>query len=302
MWFRPTPHLSKSRVARKSASVIRRSPLVESLEERRLMSAPPSVSVSDLTITEGNDGVRTALVTVSLSAASNKSIAVNFRTENGTATAGSDYQSANGSVTFVRGETRKAISIPVYGDRAVEPNETFFVRLLSTSWGKIGDNLGVVTILDDEPRISISDASTLEGCGCFGTTPLTFTVSMSAAYDQAVTVNYTTVDGTATVADGDYTGASGMLTFAPGETTKTITIAVLGDTVVETDELLFVDLGGSSLAGSIMKGRGAGWILDDDASPPPPPVDPGPDPTCTPDNPYYPHCDCTPDNVNYPNC
>jgi hypothetical protein len=302
MWFRPTPHLSKSRVACKSAPVIRRLPLVESLEVRRLMSAPPSVSVGDLTITEGNDGIRTALVTVSLSGASQKSVAVNFRTEGGTAAAGSDYQSATGSVTFARGETRKVISIPVYGDRAVEPNETFFVRLLSASWGKIGDNLGVVTILDDEPRIVISDASTLEGCGCFGTTPLTFTVSMSSAYDQAVTVNYTTVDSTATVADGDYAGASGMLTFAPGETTKTITIDVLGDKVVESNEVFFVDLGGSSLAGSITNGRGTGWILDDDASPPPPPVDPGPDPTCTPDNPYYPHCDCTPDNVNYPNC
>jgi hypothetical protein len=300
MWFSSIPRVSKPRVAREPVPVVRRSPLIESLEERRLMSAPPSVSVSDLTIAEGNSGTRTALVTVSLSGASQKSVAVNFRTENGTAVAGSDYQSVAGSVTFARGETRKTIAVPIYGDRLVEANETFSVRLLSTSWGRIGDNLGVVTIIDDEPRIFISDASALEGCGCFGTTPLTFTVSMSTPYDQAVSVNYTTVDGTATVADGDYAGATGTLTFAPGETTKTITVNVLGDIVPESDELFFVDLSGSSLAGNIVNARGTGWIFDDDTSPPPP-VDPT-DPTCTPDNPYYPHCDCTPDNVNYPNC
>jgi hypothetical protein len=291
---------STSRVSRSSAPASCRSTIVEPLEERRLMSAPPAISVADMTVTEGNAGVRTALVAVSLSAASNKSITLNFRTENGTATAGSDFQSVAGTLTFARGQTQKTIAVPVFGDRSVEADETFGVRLLGTSWGKIADNLGGVTILDDEPRITISDASTLEGCGCFGTTPLTFTVSMSSAYDEAVTVNYTTVDATATVADGDYAAASGTLTFAPGETTKTITIDVLGDKAVETDELFFVDLT-SSLAGSLAKGRGAGWILDDDATPPPP-VDPGSDPTCTPDNPYYPHCDCTPDNVNYPNC
>ena len=291
MWFRSTPRLSESRVVRHSAPLSRRPAAIEPLEQRQLMSAAPSISVGDLTIAEGNDGTRTALVTVSLSAASHKAINVNFRTENGTATAGSDYQAVAGTLTFARGERQKTIAVPVYGDRAVEANETFSVRLLSTSRGKIADGLGVVTIRDDEPRISISDASTLEGCGCFGTTPLTFSVSMSMAYDQAVTVTYATLDGSATVADSDYTAASGTLTFAPGETSKTITIDVLGDKTVESDELFYVDLT-SSLAGSIARGRGAGWILDDDGTPPEDPGDPGDPPPgeCTPDHPNYPLC------------
>jgi hypothetical protein len=253
------------------------------------MSAAPSVSVGDLTVTEGHDGVRTALVTVSLSAASHKLVSVRYRTENGTATAGSDYQSVAGTVTFARGETRKTIAVPVFGDRAIEPAETAFVRLLSTSRGRIADGLGVLTLLDDEPRVFISDASTPEGCGCFGTTPLTFTVSLSTAYDEAVIVNYATADVTATVADGDYAAASGTLTFAPGETLKTITVDVLGDVMVEGDELFLVNLT-SSLAGSLADGQAAGWIFDDDAAvPPEDPTDPT-DPECTPDHPNYPLC------------
>src|SRR6185295_8989306 len=103
-----------------------------------------------------------------------------------------DYQSSTGTLTFARGETRKTVSVPVIGDRLVEANENFLVRLTSTTRGQFSDGLGVVTIQDDEPRIRISDVSALEGCGCFGTTPFTFTVSMSAAYDQAVTVTYAT--------------------------------------------------------------------------------------------------------------
>jgi hypothetical protein len=285
MWFHSMHRPSKPRVARNSAPAFSRLSAIEPLEQRRLMSAAPSVSVGDLTLTEGNEGLRTALVTVSLSAASNKSVAVNFRTENGTAVAGSDFQSAAGTVTFAPGQTSRTVAVPIIGDRSVEPNETFFVRLLSTSRGKIADGLGVVTIVDDEPRVRISDASVLEGCGCFGTTPLTFTVSLSIAYDQAVSVNYATADSTATIADGDYNATSGTLTFAPGETSKTITIDVLGDHVAEPDELFFIDLT-SSLAGSVADGRGAGWVLDDDSTPP---EDPG-DPECTPDHPYYPNC------------
>jgi hypothetical protein len=111
-------------------------------------------------------------------------------------------------------------------------------------------------------------------------------VSLSAAYDQAVTVNYATADGTATTADHDYVASSGTLTFAPGETAKTLTIAVIGDTMIEPDETFFVDLGGASTNALVINGLGLGTIDDDDL-----PVQPGdPGGQCTPDNPYYPNC------------
>jgi chitinase len=284
MWFHSLRR-SPAPVCTPVESFSRSAAAVELLEQRRLMSAAPSVSVGDLTVTEGSGGTRTALVDVSLSAASNKAVAVSFRTENGSALAGADYQAVSGTLTFAPGQTRKTVAVLVFGDRTVEANETFAVRLLSTSRGKIADAFGTVTVVDDEPRVSISDVYEMEGCGCGGvTTSLVFTVSLETAYDQPVSVNYATADNTATAASGDYRATSGALTFAPGETTKTIAVEVFGDTAVEFEETFFVGLGGLSPAGSIVDGQATGWIGDDDGA-----VPPG-DPYCTPDHPYYPNC------------
>ena len=78
------------------------------------------------------------------------------------------------------------------------------------------------------------------------TTLFTFTVTLSAAYDQAVTMSYRTVNGTATTGDNDYVAKTGTLTFAPGETTKTITIEVKGDSKKEANETFYLDLFGTS--------------------------------------------------------
>ena len=93
---------------------------------------------------------------------------------------------------------------------------------------------------------------------------LVFTVTLSSASTETVTVNFATANGTATTADHDYQGASGTLTFAPGETTKTITILVYGDKKKESNETFFVDLFGNSGNSVIAKKRGIGTILDDD--------------------------------------
>jgi len=101
----------------------------------------------------------------------------------------------------------------VTGDRLPEPNKTFFVNLSNLNYGIIADGQGVGNIVDDEPRISISDVTKREGRK--NTTLFTFTVTLSAAYDQAVTMSYRTVDGTATTSDSDYVAKTGTLTFAP---------------------------------------------------------------------------------------
>src|SRR5439155_21141461 len=112
------------------------------------------------------------------------------------ATGGSDYTAVSGKLTFAKNEISKTILVPVRGDRVVESDEYFSVQLSNPTKGaSIGNGTGVVTIMDNEPRIWINDASALEGHS--GTTAFTFTVSLSAAYDQAVTVNYATADGTA---------------------------------------------------------------------------------------------------------
>jgi hypothetical protein len=83
------------------------------------------------------------------------------------------------------------------------------------------------------PRISISDAT--KKMGLSNQKPI-FTVPLSVPYDQPATMSFSTVNGTATTGGNDYVAKSGTLTFASGETTKTITIAVRGDSRRESDE------------------------------------------------------------------
>jgi probable HAF family extracellular repeat protein len=223
----------------------------------------PLVSIGDVTVTEGNTGTRTAAFTVTLSAASSQPVTVDYATANGTATAGSDYQSASGKLTFASGETSKTINVLVIGDRLPEPNETFVVNLDRPTNAVIADGQGVCTILDDEPRISISDVSKKEG-NKGQTTSFTFTVTLSAAYDQPVTMSFETTDGTAKTSDQDYVAQTGALTFKPGETSKTITIIVNGDGKKEANEYFYLDLFGNSGNSLFTKSRGTGTILNDD--------------------------------------
>jgi hypothetical protein len=89
-------------------------------------------------------------------------------------------------------------------------------------------------------------------------------VTLSAACDQPVTVSYRTTDGTATTGDQDYVGRAGTLTFAPGETTKTITIEVKGDGKKESNETFYLDLFGGTGNSLFARNRGVGTILNDD--------------------------------------
>jgi hypothetical protein len=223
----------------------------------------PTVSVNDVTITEGNTGTRAATFTATLSAASSQPVTVAYATANGTATAGSDYLAASGTLTFAPGETSKTITVLVKGDRLPEPNETFVVNLSSPTNATIADGQGVGTIVDDEPRISIGDVSKKEGKKGQATS-FTFTVTLSAAYDQPVTMSFRTADGTAKTSDNDYVAKTGTLTFAPGQTTKTITIIVNGDSKKESNEYFYLDLFGNSGNSLFTKKHGLGTILNDD--------------------------------------
>src|SRR5262249_14679074 len=127
--------------------------------------------------------------------------------------------------------TSQPIAVPVPGDRLGENDESFFVNLDSPTVATIGDGQGVGTILDDEPRITIPDMSGTEGNT--GATNFVFTVSLSAGYDQTVTVHYSTANGAAT-AGSDYTTTSGTVTFLAGQTSHTVTVAVTGDRVPES--------------------------------------------------------------------
>jgi hypothetical protein len=223
---------------------------------------PPSITISDATVIEGNTGTQAANFTVSLSAASSQTVTVAYSTANGSASAGSDYQAASYTLTFAPGETSKPITILVNGDRLGEPNESFFVTLSAPANATIAGGQGLGTIVDDEPRMSISDVTRAEGKKD-QTTLFTFTVTLSAAYDEPVTLSFRTANGTAT-SNNDYVAKTGTLTFAPGETTKTLTIEVKGDNRREVNEYFYLDLFGNSGNSLFSRNRGLGTILNDD--------------------------------------
>src|SRR5262249_12671203 len=127
----------------------------------------------------------------------------------------------------------------------------------------IANGQGVGSIVDDEPRSSISDVTKYESKKGQNTL-FTFTVTLSAAYDHAVTMSFRTVGGTAKTSDVDYVARTGTLTFAPGETTKTITIEGKGDSKKEADEYFYLDLFGLSSNALFTRNRGIGTILNDD--------------------------------------
>ncbi len=213
-------------------------------------------------VVEGNSGTKAMTFTVTLSAPSDAPVTVDFATADGSATTASgDYQAKTDTLTFGIGQTSKTITVLVNGDRLGEYDEYFYVNLTGATGALISNGTGYGTIQDDEPRLSINSVSLKEGQS--GTSLMTFTVTLSAAYDQTVTVNYATHDSSAT-AGSDYVAASGTLTFAPGQTTKTFTVSIKGDKQKEANESFYVLLSGASSNALIYNAYGWGTILNDD--------------------------------------
>jgi hypothetical protein len=117
----------------------------------------PAISINNVTVTEGNSGTVSAAFTATLSTASAQTVTVNYATANGTASAGSDYVAASGTLTFTAGTTSQPIAVMVNGDVAVEANETFLVNLSSAANATIADNQGQGTINnDDAPPVNLA--------------------------------------------------------------------------------------------------------------------------------------------------
>ncbi|WP_349779572.1 putative Ig domain-containing protein [Xanthomonas sp. WHRI 7065] len=224
----------------------------------------PTLSINNVSVNEGNAGTTNATFTVSLSQpAGTGGVSFDIATADGTATAGVDYVASSlTGQTIPAGSSSATFTVLVNGDTLSEPNETFFVNVSNVTGASVGDGQGQGTIVNDDalPALSIDDVSVNEGNS--GTTTATFTVSLSAASGQTVSVNYITADGTAT-AGSDYAARSGTLTFAPGVTAQGVAITVNGDTAVEPNETFSVGLSGASNA-SIARATGTGTIVNDD--------------------------------------
>ncbi|MCZ2340934.1 MAG: hypothetical protein LC104_03960 [Bacteroidales bacterium] len=232
----------------------------------------PTISISDVTVTEGDGGTQMATFTVSLSGASGKTVTVNYATADGGAESGSDYTTTNGTLSFNAGVTSMQIQVPVLGDLVYEPNESFFVNLSNAVNGSIADTQGVGTIVNNDavPNVSVTPTSRTVAEGNSGTTSVSFDIVLDRPSSTPITVTYTLVDGTATAADGDYAPQTGSVTFGVNETSKTVTLQVNGDTQFEGNEDFYFRVTGvTSGMATVPSGSNQGTvtITNDDAQP-----------------------------------
>jgi hypothetical protein len=115
----------------------------------------PSLSIDDVTVAEGNAGTTTMSLRVTLSKRSTQAVSVGYATSDGTATAPSDYVSANGTLSFAPGETSKTVAVSVVADTAIEPDETVAVTLSSPVNATIANGSATATIRNDDTQVPV---------------------------------------------------------------------------------------------------------------------------------------------------
>ncbi|MGG6294155.1 DUF4347 domain-containing protein [Leptolyngbya sp. AN02str] len=186
----------------------------------------------------------------------------------GTATNGIDYTPLSGVATIAAGQSFVDVVINPINDTLSELGETIRITLVPGSYALNPiAKAANLTIAANDPIISFTPIQNSVAEGNSGTRLVSYRVSLSHASDQAVTVNYATVDGTATVGNGDYRRvAPTRLTFTPGMTQQTVTVAVNGDVRYEGNETFFVQLA-NPVNGAINPSawRRVAQVVNDDA-------------------------------------
>ncbi len=223
---------------------------------------PLNVVVTDTTVTEGDAGTTDAVFTASLARTNDQIISVEFATADGSALAGADYVATNGTLVFNPGETNKTIRVVVNGDLFDETNETFYVTLSNPTNITLAYTQAQGTIVDNDPppAISINDISVQEGDT--GLPDATFTLSLSAPSGQSISVRAQTANGSA-ILRVDYVPTNIVATIPPGATSQPVTIKIIADALIESNETFFVNLSSPTNA-TIADSQGRCTILDDD--------------------------------------
>ncbi len=235
----------------------------------------PWISIADATVEEGGE----LSFTITLEGTSENEVSVLWVTEDDTATTlKHDYVGVERrrTVTFAPGEQTKTITVQTLEDRAPETTERFKVQLAHARHAKYRDPTAVGTITDNDlMEISIADAALVtEGSGAAAE----FTVTLTPEQASPVTIQWRTEDGLGggfyvaksggDAAQGlnDFTAVqSGSLTFAAGETEKTVSVTILDDTAYESIERFGVVVSGDETAMVIRNATAYGEIQDDDA-------------------------------------
>ena len=226
----------------------------------------PALSIGDASVTEGDDGETATLTfTVTLSPAATLPVTVDWRTADGTATAGTDYTAGNGSLTFETGDASRTVAVTVAGDDADEPNETLTVTLSNAPGATIGKATGTGTITDDDGPPAVTLVLTPPSIGeSGGKSAVTATLDRPSSAATMVTVSAAPVDPAVA---GDYTLAGSQLTIAAGQTasTGTVTITATDNAVDALDKAVTVSATAANDQGVTAPDSATLTITDDDA-------------------------------------
>jgi Ca2+-binding RTX toxin-like protein len=228
-------------------------------------SGTPALSVADVVVDET---ANTASFFVSLNRPSLSTVTVNYGTADDTARAGEDYTAASGTLSFAPGEMVKTVKVNLNNDTLAETDEFFKLMLANPANATLADATGAALI-------GRSDGETI-GQPRFFTTPIVasegdpyadFVVQLSAPSPNEVRVSFQTDAGTAShgTTTPDYQYRNETLVFAPGETSKTVRIALLDGTVAEPTEVFSLDLY-SAVNASIADRYTTATILDNDGA------------------------------------
>jgi uncharacterized delta-60 repeat protein len=203
-----------------------------------------------------NENVVAGFATIEIQrlGATNGYSSVDVRVLEGTATEVVDYTNTSARVTFNPGETTKIFTIPIVNDSLVEGNETVLLELTNPSPGLVlGLNKATLTIIDDDFAAGTIQFSSTNYVVNEYETNAVITVIRTNGSTGVVSVDYTTLGGTAT-AGLDFIPQSGTLTFAEGETVKTFSIPIIPDTITETNETVILKLSNPRGASGVVLG------------------------------------------------
>ncbi|HUW81944.1 MAG TPA: Calx-beta domain-containing protein, partial [Phycisphaerae bacterium] len=214
-----------------------------------VLSGPSLPTVAfDLTASSGDESATPASLAVSLSGASAQTVTVDYAVTAGSATGGGvDYTLAAGTLTFDPNDVAKTIDITIVDDGLVEADETVEVTLSNPSNATLGTNTVHTYTINDNDLYPSVDFDLVSSSGDESVATVNLSVSLSAAYDEAVTVDFAVTGGTAVNPD-DFTIAASPLTFNVGVTQQDIVVTVVDDGLVESDETIEVTLSNPSNA------------------------------------------------------
>lgn len=226
---------------------------------------PPVVSVGDVSTPEGDAGASTVAVPLTLSTASQAPVSVHYDVVAGSAHSPDDFVAASGDAVFAPGETNASVPVEITGDTLDEDAETFQVVLSDPRHSALGAATSTVTVVDDDAPVAVNPlaGTVTEGNrrhGRFVSIPVT----LSAPSGKTVTVRYRTKAHTATPGS-DFWRTSGVVTFAPGQTSAVVKVEIVGDRRKEPQEVFLLRFSKATNAtiGGI-GGLGFGVVVDDD--------------------------------------